>query len=94
MEELLEKIEILKATIEESECIIEYKRIKEKVMSNNELITLINTYNYTKDERYKEKILNNELYQKYKKQEAELNILILEINSKLKQITKKENCSI
>ena len=30
------------------------------------------------------------LYQKYKKQEAELNILILEINSKLKQITKKE----
>ena len=89
MEELLEKIDILKITLEESQCLKEYKKVKEKVMTDNELLILIEKYNTTKDERYKEKIVNNELYQKYKHQEAELNILILKINSKLKQITKK-----
>lgn len=94
MEEILEKIDVLKRALEESDCLKEYKKIKEEVMSDNELLKLIEKYNGTRDERYKEKILNNELYKKYKHQEAELNILILEINSKLKQITKKENCSI
>ena len=63
-------------------------------MENKALVALIEKYNETKQERYKEKIQNNELYQKYKHKEAELNILILEINSKLKAITKKENCGI
>ena len=89
MERLLKKIETLKTALEESDCLKEYKKAKEEVMSDNELLTLIEKYNITKDERYKEKILNNKLYEKYKHQEAELNILILEINSKLKRITKK-----
>ena len=60
----------------------------------NTINRILNNYNYTKDERIKDKILNNQTFREYKHQEAELNLLILEINSKLKEITKKDKCGL
>ena len=45
-------------------------------------------------EETKKQILDNELFRKYKEKETDLNILILKINSELKQITKKDKCGL
>ena len=92
MEKLYEKLDNLKEVLNETETIIKLKEITEKVMQDKELLKQIEDYNYTKDERIKDKILNNQTFREYKHQEAELNLLILEINSKLKEITKKDKC--
>lgn len=94
MEKLYEKLDNLKEVLNETETIIKLKEITEKVMQDKELLKQIEDYNYTKDERIKDKILNNQTFREYKHQEAELNLLILEINSKLKEITKKDKCGL
>ena len=94
MEKLYEKLDNLKEVLNETETIIKLKEITEKVMQDKELLKQIEDYNYTKDERIKDKILNNQTFREYKHQEAELNSLILEINSKLKEITKKDKCGL
>lgn len=94
MEKLYEKLDNLKEVLNETETIIKLKKITEKVMQDKELLKQIEDYNYTKDERIKDKILNNQTFREYKHQEAELNLLILEINSKLKEITKKDKCGL
>lgn len=94
MEQLLEKINQLKEILDETEIVKNYKKIQKEVLSNKEILKLIEKYEYTKDERIKEQIINNNLYKKYKREEAELNILILEINSKLKEIIKKDKCGL
>ena len=60
----------------------------------NQLSNKIKLYNQTKKESLKEEITSNELYKEYKKAETELNILILQINSKLKKISNKGKCGI
>lgn len=94
MEKLYEKLDNLKEVLNETETIIKLKEITEKVMQDKDLLKQIEDYNYTKDERIKDKILNNQTFREYKHQEAELNLLILEINSKLKEITKKDKCGL
>ena len=94
MEKLYEKLDNLKEVLNETETIIKLKKITEKVMQDKGLLKQIEDYNYTKDERIKDKILNNQTFREYKHQEAELNLLILEINSKLKEITKKDKCGL
>ncbi len=94
MEKLYEKLDNLKEVLNETEIIIKLREITEKVMQDKELLKQIEDYNYTKDERIKDKILNNQTFREYKHQEAELNLLILEINSKLKEITKKDKCGL
>ena len=94
MEKLYEKLDNLKEVLNETETIIKLKEITEKVMQDKGLLKQIEDYNYTKDERIKDKILNNQTFREYKHQEAELNLLILEINSKLKEITKKDKCGL
>ena len=64
------------------------------VLLKKGIITLIEKYNYTQDERIKEKIISNEEFREYKHQETELNLLILEINQELKKITKKDKCGL
>ena len=70
----------------------EIKDINKLIMNDKELLELIKKYNETQDEDIKIKILNNELFKDYKDKETELNILILEINSKLKEISNKGKC--
>lgn len=92
MEELIEKVAELKQELNNVPCIIELKKLNQELKKDKELLSLIEDYNYTKDERTREKIISNSLYRNYQHQEAELNFLILEINNELKKITGKGKC--
>ena len=94
MEKLYEKLDNLKKILDEDEHIIKIKELINKIMNDKELVQQIEKYNYSKDERTKEEILKNNVFREYKHQEAELNILILEINQELKKITKKDKCGL
>ena len=94
MEKLYEKIDNLKEVLNETETIKKIKEATQNIMQDQELLKQIEDYNYTKEERVKEKILNNQKFREYKHQEAELNLLILEINAQLKQIIKKDKCGL
>lgn len=94
MEELIEKIEALKVCLDNTEEVKSIKSLNLKVIENKELSNKIKLYNQTKKESLKEEITSNELYKEYKKAETELNILILQINSKLKKISNKGKCVI
>lgn len=94
MEKLYDKLDNLKKTLDESETITKLKELSKEINNNQELVSLIEKYNITHDERIKEEILNYDIFLKYKHQETELNFLILEINQELKKITKKDKCGL
>ena len=58
-----------------------------------ELKNKIERYNETQDEKLRLEIINNSFYGEYKSSEANINYIILEINDKLKEISKKGTCS-
>lgn len=92
MKDLIDKVENLKEALNDTKQVKEIKDINKLIMNDKELLELIKKYNETQDEDIKTKILNNELFKDYKDKETELNILILEINSKLKEISNKGKC--
>lgn len=94
MEELMEKIDKLKETLDKEDSVIRIKALNKRVQQDPNLVALLSKYHETKDDRLKQEILNNPLFREYKEQEIKLNLLILEINSKLKQITKKDKCQL
>ncbi len=94
MEELYEKINLLKKQLDNTPCIKEIKYLYQKIKQDQVLVDLLEKYNYTHDERIKKQLLENDLIREYKHEEAKLNFLILEINQKLKQITKKDKCGL
>lgn len=90
----MEKIDKLKEILDKEDSVIRIKELNKKVQQDSNLVDLLSKYHHTKDDKLKQEILNSSLFREYKKQEAELNLLILEINSKLKQITKKDKCQL
>ena len=94
MEKLYDKLDNLKKTLDESETITKLRELIKEINSNKELVSLIEKYNKTHDERIKQEILKYDIFLKYKHQETELNFLILEINQELKKITKKDKCDL
>ena len=92
MNDLIDKVENLKEALNDTKQVKEIKDINKLIMNDKELLKLIKKYNETQDEDIKTKIINNELFKDYKDKETELNILILEINSKLKEISNKGKC--
>ena len=92
MNDLMEKVGNLITSIDETKQVQDIKSINEKIMEDKELLDLIKKYQETQDEKLKEKIINNKLFSDYKEKETELNILILDINSKLKNINDKGKC--
>ena len=93
MNELIDKVNNLKKSLDENEEIIKLKEINEKIMEDKELLKDIEEYNRTNNEELKNKIINNSLFREYKHSEAECNFIILEINKKLKEISNKGKCS-
>ena len=87
MNGLIDKVESLKEAITELDTVKKIKKLKEK-----ELIKIVEKNNRTNSEIIKKQIMSNELFQKYKVLETDLNVIILEINSKLKQINDKGKC--
>lgn len=94
MNELIEKVDNLKQSISELDKIKEIKELNKEIIKDKELLNKIEEYNRTQDEKLKQEIINNELFKKYKVLETDINVLILEINSKLKQINDKGKCGV
>lgn len=94
MEKLIEAVENLKKILNEDEIIIELKKLNQKIQTDDNLIKLLKDYqNYPKEE-LKKQILKNTLFQTYKEKETDLNIKILYINNKLKELTEQGKCDI
>lgn len=92
MEELIVKVNNLIDTIDNSDIVKEIKISNERVMNDKSLLKLLEDYNKTQDEKIKEKIISNDLFQEYKLKETDLNIMIMSINQKLKAISKERSC--
>ena len=92
MEELMNKIENLKNSMDKEEVIQRIKKLNKEVEKDEELLYLVNDYKNNPNEEKKMLIYSNELYKKYKESETDLNILIMSINNKLKEINNKRSC--
>lgn len=92
MNELIDKVDNLINVIDNTEQVMDIKSLNEEVMKDEKLLSLIKKYQETQDDKLKKEIINNELFSHYKEKETDLNILILEINSKLKEISNKGKC--
>ena len=92
MEKLIEKVDNLKKALDNSNQVKEIVEINKLIDKDKDLLELIKEYNISHDEKIKERIMNNNLFQEYKDKEIELNILVLEINKRLKELTNKGMC--
>lgn len=91
MNELIEKVDILKKELNKDENIIKIKELNNKLKKDLELQKLIEEYRVTRNEEIREKIISNTLYLEYKHIENEINFIVLKIRSKLKNITSDNN---
>lgn len=94
MEELLEKLDDLKKELDKQEEVIRIRELNKKLKEDIELRNLINKYRTDNSFSLVKKIESNKLFQEYKEKETDLNILILKINSRLKEITNKGKCDL
>ena len=94
MEKLIEKVEKLKTALDEEQVVIDLKKLNSEIKTDEELNKLLTEYHNSPSETLRNNLIQNSKIRKYKEKETELNILILEINSNLKQITKKDKCSL
>ena len=94
METLIEKVNELKDSLSSTKEVLDIKELNKEIKKDKKLLSLLNEYHLYPKEETKKQILDNELFRKYKEKETDLNILILKINSELKQITKKDKCGL
>ena len=92
MNELIEKVENLKKALDEDQRVRELKTKKAKILAAEDLLKQIEEYKRTRDSSLLDEIKNNKLFQEYKHSETGCNLLILEINQKLKEINKGRKC--
>ena len=93
MKELVCKVNNIIDIIEELDCVVEIKKINEKIYSDKELMSLLNEYQTYPNEKLKDKIISNDLFQEYKEKEIDINILIMRINQKIKMINNERSCN-
>ena len=89
MEELIEKVDNLKNTLDNCKEIVDLKEYNQKIMKEKDLLQDIKDYNETGDEKIKERIISHPLFREYKKKETDCNLLIMAINQELKKINHK-----
>lgn len=94
MNELINLVDDLKKDLDNTKEVKELLELKEQVNKDKELLSKIQKYNLTKNTKLKEEILSNELFNKFKDKEINLNILIMSINKELKKIKGDKNCSL
>ena len=92
MNELIDKVENLKSELNSSSLILDIKECLERIDSDPELKRLLDEYSIYPREDIKNKILENSTFQEFKIKETELNLFIMEMNLKLKNITRKGSC--
>lgn len=94
MEKLIEKVEYLKTSLDNNEDVKKIKQLNKIINEDKELLKLLVEYSKTKSNQIKEKIISNPNFRKYKEQETNINIIILELNQRLKEIIDKGKCSV
>lgn len=92
MEELIEKLEQLKEEISRDPVVVDYLKEKKKIFNNKELISKIERYQQTKLDILKKEIESSPSFLAYKEKETNVNLLILGINQKFKQLNPSFNC--
>lgn len=92
MEELIEKTNNLISEIDKLSQVKRIKSLNKEISKDKELSDLIHTYQINKDENLKRRILDNKLFKDYKVNETDINLLIMDINSRLKSINGKKGC--
>ncbi len=92
MNKLLELIEKLEYSLSKDPTIIKIKAVQSKIYANKDLLSLIEEYKLSKKEDIKQQIYQNKDFCEFKRLENDINIMILKINSKLKNITNKGKC--
>ena len=92
MNELMNSVDKFLTELDSSSIVLNLKDALEKVKKDDELLKLLEEYNAYPKENIKNKILKNQTFQEFKIKETELNLFIMEINQKLKTISKKGKC--
>lgn len=92
MNEIYEKLEQIKQNLNNLEIFNKLEDAINKIRENDELIDKIKKYNETYDESLRLDIYKYNEIEEYKRIENEINILILQINQKLKKIKNSEGC--
>lgn len=85
-------------TLELDEKITTLKKEKQQLLSNQEFIKKIEKLKtldiYSNEyKELKQELFNDSHFRTYKQLENELNLLIMEINQKLKQLTEERGCN-
>ena len=86
MEEIMNKLDNLEKALDNLDLVKEIKELTVEVNKNKELKKLIEEYQLKPTEEIKRKIIANDLFSRYKEKETDINILILHINQKLKEL--------
>lgn len=92
MEELLNRLDKLKKELDNLPLFKELDLCIKNINNNKELVEKIENYNLTKNNSLRLEIYSYKEIQEYKEKENELNLMILEINKRLKTITNKRSC--
>lgn len=92
MNELIEEVEKLKEELNNTTQVKEIKDLNKKIRKEEELLKKIEEYNKNNNEELKKEIISNPMFKEYKNKETELNLLILELNQKLKVLKDKKGC--
>lgn len=92
MKELDEKLDQLKKEISKTEIVLELQEKKEQILKDKELVEKIEKYHKVPSDELKDEIVASSSFLAYKESETKLNLMILDINQKLKQIKGENNC--
>lgn len=91
MNELYELVEKLKLSLDNLDDIKNIKTINKELENNKDLLDKIKLFRKTNDLNIKKEILKENLFKEYKKSEGVINLLILDMNSKLKELVPRRN---
>lgn len=92
MNELMNSVDNFLNELDSSSLVLNLKEVFDKVKKDKELVKLLAEYNTYPKEDIKNEIIKNKTFQEFKIKETELNLFIMEINQKLKTISKKGKC--
>ena len=92
MNELMNSVDNFLDELDSSSLVLNLKEVLNKVKEDKKLVKLLEEYNTYPKENIKNEIIKNKTFQEFKIKETELNLFIMEINQKLKTISKKGSC--
>lgn len=92
MNELMNSVDNFLNELDSSSLVLDLKEVLNKVKEDKKLVKLLEEYNTYPKENIKNEIIKNKTFQEFKIKETELNLFIMEINQKLKTISKKGSC--